>query len=78
VNVMARFLVVVVSFLAMELVSYAAHRWLMHGAGMVWHRSHHRSRGRGWEANDLFPALFSLVGFSVFLLSAVGPRWELR
>ena len=32
---------VLASFAGMELVSYAVHRWVMHGAGMSWHRSHH-------------------------------------
>ena len=29
------------AFVAMEGVSYAGHRWVMHGPGMGWHRSHH-------------------------------------
>ena len=61
-------------FLTMEGVSYASHRWLMHRVGMVWHRSHHRPSDGGWEANDLFPAMFSLIGFVLFVL-AVGIPW---
>jgi beta-carotene 3-hydroxylase len=65
-------LVVVVSFCSMELVSYAAHRWLMHGAGMAWHRSHHApARGR-LERNDLFPMCFSVVGVALFAVPALG------
>jgi beta-carotene 3-hydroxylase len=60
----------VASFLAMEAVSYAAHRWVMHGVGMGWHRSHHAPAKGGWERNDLFPACFSVVGFGVFLAAA--------
>ena len=29
------------TFVAMEGASYVTHRWVMHGPGMVWHRSHH-------------------------------------
>ena len=58
--------VLVVAFAVMEGVSYAAHRWVMHGAGMGWHRSHHVPSDGGWERNDLFPACFSVVGFAVF------------
>jgi hypothetical protein len=29
------FALVLLSFAAMELVSYAVHRWVMHGVGMV-------------------------------------------
>ena len=67
----------VAAFAAMEGVSYAAHRWLMHGRGMVWHASHHAPpRGR-MEANDLFPLCFSVLGFGLFALAALGalPPW---
>lgn len=70
--------VVVVAFLVMEPITYVAHRFVFHGAGMFLHRSHHRR----WsapreddgpvEANDVFPVLFasatmvaSAVGFNV-------------
>lgn len=69
-------LVFAVAFVAMEAVSYGAHRWVMHGPGMSWHRSHHAPSAGGWERNDLFPACFSLVGFSVFLgAAATGAGW---
>ncbi len=61
----------VVAFVAMEGVSYATHRWIMHGAGMRWHRSHHLPSEGRWEANDLFPVLFSLLGFGLFVTAAV-------
>jgi beta-carotene 3-hydroxylase len=60
-------LVAVVAFLAMEPVTYAAHRWVMHGAGMRFHRSHHRRwperrDGDPWvEGNDVFPVVFAAV-----------------
>lgn len=54
--------VALVAFVAMEAVSYLAHRFVMHGAGMGWHRSHHRvlrEVGSRWEKNDLFPVTFA-------------------
>jgi beta-carotene 3-hydroxylase len=63
----------VVAFVAMEGVSYAAHRWIMHGRGIVWHRSHHPPRGRGFEANDLFPAIFATFAIAAFAAAAVQP-----
>ena len=62
-----------IGFVAMEAVSYATHRWVMHGAGMVWHRSHHRPATPGWEANDLFPVLFSFIGFGAFAAATWAP-----
>ena len=56
---------------AMEGVSYATHRWIMHGVGMRWHRSHHAPRRGAFEKNDAFPVLFSLIGGSVFLIAAL-------
>ncbi len=64
--------IVVTSFVAMELVSYAAHRWIMHGFGMGWHRSHHRPGNDGFERNDLFPLCFSSVAITLFALSSIG------
>ncbi len=54
------------AFVVMEPVSYASHRWVMHGVGWVLHRSHHRRRvQRSWrdrfEANDWFPVAFAAV-----------------
>lgn len=66
-------LVVVVAFCAMEAVSYATHRWVMHGPGMVWHRSHHRPPTGPVEANDLFPLCFSVAGVACFALASWGP-----
>lgn len=57
-------LVVLLAFVAMEAVSYLAHRFVMHGPGMGWHRSHHavrRSSESRWEKNDLFPVTFAAI-----------------
>lgn len=70
---MTAILVVALSFVAMEGVSYVAHRWIMHRFGMVWHRSHHRPPVGRFEANDLFPVVFSVVGIVLFALGTVGP-----
>jgi beta-carotene 3-hydroxylase len=52
---------------AMELVAYAAHRWVMHGFGWVLHRSHHRHREGRFEANDLYAVIFAVP--SILLLA---------
>jgi len=54
--------VVVVSFLVMEPVTAATHRWVMHGIGEWFHRSHHRpGRRPRWERNDWFPVFFAAI-----------------
>lgn len=60
------------SFAAMEAVSYAAHRWVMHGAGWAWHRSHHLPPQGALERNDLFPVCFSALGSGLFVAAAAG------
>jgi beta-carotene 3-hydroxylase len=66
-------LLVVLSFGAMEAVSYGAHRWVMHGFAMAWHRSHHLPAQDRFEKNDLFPLCFSSVGVALFALATMGP-----
>ena len=53
-------LLFVVTILAMELVAYAAHRWVMHGPGWFLHESHHRARDGWFEANDLYALIFAI------------------
>lgn len=81
---MSAVVVAVAAFVAMEPLTYAAHRWLMHGVGRRLHRSHHRRwqrAGDGFlEANDAFPAMFAsvtivalVVGFNVDGLGVLVP-----
>jgi beta-carotene 3-hydroxylase len=71
---MTSVLLFVLAFVAMEGVSYAAHRWVMHGVGMGWHRSHHAPPAGRFERNDRFPLCFSLLGFALFLAGSLGLR----
>lgn len=57
-----------VSFLAMEPFTYLAHRFVMHGFAIGWHRSHHAVRVERFERNDLFPVTFA--GVAVVLVAA--------
>lgn len=70
--------VTLVAFLAMELVSYSLHRWVMHGRrGLVLHASHHAPPSGRLERNDAYPAMFAVVGVAMFALAAAGwfPTW---
>ncbi|MDH4069688.1 MAG: sterol desaturase family protein [Ignavibacteria bacterium] len=55
------------SFATMELVSYLAHRYVYHGIGWVFHRSHHTRREGIFELNDIFPMIFSVIAISLML-----------
>jgi beta-carotene 3-hydroxylase len=68
-------LVAVVALVLMEPVTALVHRFVMHGFGMGWHRSHHESPGAVLEANDLFPVVFAtativLLAVGVYVASA--------
>ena len=69
--------IIVATVVAMELIALAVHKYVMHGLGWGWHRSHHEP-GAGWfEKNDLYAVLFgalSLVFFS-FAADAWPPLW---
>lgn len=64
--------VVALAFVVMEPVTYAAHRWVMHGLAARLHRSHHVNAARAvatrLEANDLFPVVFAAVVLGLFAL----------
>ena len=66
-----------VSFVLMEPVTYAVHRWVMHGPGLTLHHSHHRPPLGRLEANDLFPVAFaSLVGVALAIgFNVPGYEW---
>ena len=70
---MSALVLAVGAFVAMEGASYALHRWVMHGFGMGWHRSHHQPPTSRFERNDRFPLCFSLLGVVLFALGAWGP-----
>lgn len=70
---MTAVLLAIGAFLAMEAVSALGHRAVMHGPGMVWHRSHHVPGPGRFERNDLFPLCFSAVGVTLFAVATMGP-----
>jgi beta-carotene 3-hydroxylase len=54
-------LLLAASFLAMEAVAWAVHKYVMHGWGWGWHRSHHEPRQGWFEANDLYAVIFGAL-----------------
>ena len=68
-------LIVIAGFVMMEPLTAATHRWIMHGVGEWFHRSHHRAAApSGWERNDWFPVAFASI---VMLGVWVGVNTEL-
>jgi beta-carotene 3-hydroxylase len=70
-------LVAVAALVLMEPGVALVHRFVMHGFGMGWHRSHHEPPCRVFEANDLFPGMFATVTIVILAIgvyAASAPR----
>ena len=68
----ANLMIAVAAFVVMEPATYLLHRFVMHGAGWGWHRSHHRSYNQAdpprLERNDWFPVVFAVGTIAVMAL----------
>ncbi|MET0295535.1 MAG: sterol desaturase family protein [Phenylobacterium sp.] len=71
---LARTLAFAAGFAAMEVIAWAAHRFLMHGPLWSLHRSHHEPGRRGAQPNDLFGLLFAGVAVALFAAGASLPQ----
>jgi beta-carotene 3-hydroxylase len=74
---MTDLLVALAALVLMEPVTALVHRYVMHGFGMGWHRSHHEAPRTVLEANDLFPVVFAgvtivLLAIGVYVAGAPG------
>ena len=73
-NLAAAALTVAATVAAMELIALAVHKYVMHGFGWGWHRSHHEPRSGVLEKNDLYALVFAGLSLALFI---VGGRWPL-
>ena len=64
------FLYLIISaFAAMEILSYAAHRFVFHGVFWRIHQSHHVAR-KGWfELNDIFSLIFGAISIALIIFA---------
>lgn len=59
-------------FLVMEGVAWAAHKYIMHGFGWGWHKSHHEETEGLFEKNDLYAVVFSVLSIILFVVASQG------
>ena len=52
--------------IAMEVLAWASHRYVMHGFGWAWHRDHHQPHEGFWERNDLFAVVGAAMSIAMF------------
>lgn len=65
--------ILLASYIAMEFVSYLAHRFVYHGIGWVFHKSHHEPRNAVFEWNDIFPMFFASISIVVMAFGVSDP-----
>ena len=70
-------LLVIATMLVMEGAVTLVHKYVMHGFGWGWHRSHHAAgRQSGWEKNDLYAIVFAAATIALFALGDIhAPLW---
>lgn len=59
--------VVIATVLAMELVAWSSHKYVMHGFGWAWHRDHHEPHDNVLEKNDLYALVGAAMSISMFV-----------
>ena len=64
--------IVATAVVGMEVAAVLVHRYVMHGIGWGWHRSHHEPHDDLLERNDLYAVVFA--GLAV-LLMGLGHWW---
>jgi len=65
-------LIVLATVAGMEGFAWAAHKYVMHGWGWGWHRSHHAPRTGWFERNDLYALVFAGVAIALIALGTAG------
>ena len=76
-------LIVLATIVLMEAFSIVAHKYVMHGFGWGWHRSHHEPHvphapPLGWfEKNDLYAVVFAGVAIALIWFGTEG-AWPLQ
>ncbi|HKK76533.1 MAG TPA: hypothetical protein VJ953_15765 [Saprospiraceae bacterium] len=68
--------VTIATFLFMEFVAWAAHKYLMHGFLWIWHEDHHKphhEKDGFFEKNDLFFLVFAIPSAASYIIGLSTP-----
>ena len=61
--ILLNILTVLAAFLAMEVVAWFTHKYIMHGLLWILHKDHHKKESKGFfEHNDFFFLIFAIPG----------------
>lgn len=72
---LGNFIIVLVATAAMEVLTWWAHKYIMHGWGWRWHKSHHIAKDGGFQDNDWYALVPALISIWMFWLDdlTLGP-----
>jgi beta-carotene 3-hydroxylase len=62
--------IVLVTVLAMEMIAWGSHKYVMHGFAWGWHRDHHEPHDRFFEKNDLFGLVGATLSIAMFAVGS--------
>lgn len=66
-------LVLIITFLGMECVTWLTHKFVMHGFMWYFHEDHHQPRYKNWfERNDVFFIIFAIPSIVLFYFGLQG------
>jgi beta-carotene 3-hydroxylase len=72
--------IIIGTILAMEMVAWGSHKYIMHGWGWGWHRDHHEPHHNALEKNDLYGIVGAVMSISMFMwgspMIAGASAWE--
>ncbi|WP_447957186.1 sterol desaturase family protein [Vreelandella sp. EE7] len=75
--VLLNVLIVLATIAAMEVVATLSHKYIMHGWGWGWHRSHHEPRTGWFELNDLYAVVAAALAIALIAFGTAG-AWPLQ
>lgn len=74
-SIVAGIALALATLVAMEAVAHLTHKYVMHGAGWGWHRSHHEPPYGLFEKNDLYAVVFAVAAVLLVVFVASGPLY---
>ena len=71
-------LVLLGTFIVMEGITWATHKWVMHGFLWYLHKDHHQVRPGIFEKNDLFAFIFAIPSFLLIWFGTFHHSWWMQ
>lgn len=71
-------LVLIATFILMEVVTWATHKWVMHGFLWILHKDHHEPHIGFFEKNDAFFFIFAIPSFLLIYSGTMNDTWWMQ